>query len=163
MSANGTAKLLQYGRYLGQRYRDFTNIMWVSAGDYNPPDRSLVEAVAAGIHEAHSPMSLKRPHCGPDTAAVDYWGSEPWLHTVYTHEPVYTAALLQYRQSRQMPFFLIESAYENEHDISTTRVRAEAYHALLSGASGQVSGNNPMWDFNGRHPQDWVLLLEATP
>jgi hypothetical protein len=58
---------------------------------------------------------------------------------------------------------LIESAYENEHDISTTRVRAEAYHALLSGASGQVFGNNPMWNFNGRPPQDWVLVLEATP
>ena len=48
-----------------------------------------------------------------------------------------------------MPFFLIESAYENEHGAGELRVRIQAYQALLSGASGHIYGNNPVWHFDG--------------
>jgi hypothetical protein len=48
-----------------------------------------------------------------------------------------------------MPFFLIESAYENEHDATSQRLRTQAYHAVLSGAADQVFGNNPIWHFDG--------------
>jgi hypothetical protein len=48
-----------------------------------------------------------------------------------------------------MPFFLIESVYENEHDTTEERLRTDAYHAVLSGAAGQVFGNNPIWHFDG--------------
>ncbi len=46
MVANGDVKLRQFGRYLGQRYKDFDNIIWLHGGDYNPPDRDLVNAIA---------------------------------------------------------------------------------------------------------------------
>ena len=48
-----------------------------------------------------------------------------------------------------MPFFLIESAYENEHEATEQRLRTQAYQAVLSGAAGQVFGNNPIWHFDG--------------
>jgi hypothetical protein len=48
-----------------------------------------------------------------------------------------------------MPFFLIESAYENEHDATEQRLRTQAYQAVLSGAAGQMFGNNPIWHFAG--------------
>ncbi|MBV8361780.1 MAG: DUF4038 domain-containing protein [Deltaproteobacteria bacterium] len=47
------------------------------------------------------------------------------------------------------PFFLIESVYENDHNATDRRLRSGAYHAVLSGAAGQVFGNNPMWHFDG--------------
>jgi hypothetical protein len=47
-----------------------------------------------------------------------------------------------------MPFFLLESAYENEHDATEQRLRTQAYQAVLSGAAGQVFGNNPIWHFD---------------
>jgi len=48
-----------------------------------------------------------------------------------------------------MPFFLIESVYENEHNATDGRLRTDAYHAVLSRAAGQVFGNNPIWHFEG--------------
>jgi Protein of unknown function (DUF4038) len=48
-----------------------------------------------------------------------------------------------------MPFFLIESVYENEHNATDRRLRTDAYHAVVSRAAGQAFGNNPMWHFDG--------------
>lgn len=45
--ANGPEKLLQYGQFLGQRYKDFDNIIWVMGGDRDPgPTREDVDMVA---------------------------------------------------------------------------------------------------------------------
>lgn len=150
MAANGPERLRQYGEYLGRRYRDFPNILWVHAGDYDPPDKDLVRAIAEGIG-AVDPRALHTAHCAPGTAAIEYWQGEPWLdvNNVYTYGPVHTAALEQYARREGIPFFLIESAYENEHGATEQRVRAQAYQAVLSGAAGHVFGNNPIWHFDG--------------
>lgn len=39
--ANGPTKCRGYGRYLGNRYRNFTNVVWVHGGDFNPPRAPL--------------------------------------------------------------------------------------------------------------------------
>ena len=150
MVANGPDRLRQYGAYLGRRYRDFTNILWVQAGDYDPPDKDLVRAIVTGIRE-FDPRALQTAHGTPDTPLMDYWQGEPWLqvNNVYTYDPVYISALEEYRRPAGMPFFLIESAYENEHEASEQRLRTQAYQAVLSGAAGQVFGNNPIWHFDG--------------
>ncbi len=40
MRAAGQATLRAYGRYLGTRYRNMANVVWVHGGDYNAPDRT---------------------------------------------------------------------------------------------------------------------------
>ena len=148
MVTNGPYRLRQYGEYLGRRYRDFTNILWVHAGDASPP-REPVRAIAEGIRE-YDTRALHTAH-GGQPAVLEYWQGEPWfqVNNVYTYGPVYAAALEQYAQPERMPFFLSESAYENEHDATEERLRTQAYQAMLSGASGQVFGNNPIWHFDG--------------
>lgn len=148
MARNGSAKLREYGRYLGRRYKDCTNILWVHGGDYNPPDRSLVRAVAEGIRELDS-RALNTASGGPETSALEYWRGESWLqvNSLYTYRSVYAAAREAYRDSERLPFFLLESVYENEHRATTWQLRAQAYEAVLSGAAGQVFGNNPIWSF----------------
>jgi hypothetical protein len=150
MAANGEAKLRGYGRYLGRRYRDFSNILWVHGADYNPPDRNLVRAIAGGIREL-DPRALHSAQCAQETSAAEFWRGEPWLtvNSIYTYKPVFAAALRQYARPEHMPFFLIESAYENEQGITEQRVRTQAYQAVLSGAAGQIFGNNPIWHFDG--------------
>jgi len=157
MVANGPSRLRQYGEYLGRRYRDFTNILWIHAGDYNPPRKDLVRAIAEGIRESN-PRALQTAHGSRETAALDYWRDEPWLqvNTIYTafprnwsSRPVYATALQQYARPERVPFFLIEGVYEYEHDSSEWHLRVQAYQSLLSGAAGQVFGNNPMWYFDG--------------
>jgi Protein of unknown function (DUF4038)/Putative collagen-binding domain of a collagenase len=150
MVANGPDRLRAYGQYLGRRYRDFENILWVHAGDSNPPDKDLVRAIAEGIQET-DPQALHTAHGAPETAVLDYWQDEPWFHVnnVYTYGPVHAPAMEQYKRPERLPYFLIESAYENEHGADERRLRTQAYQAMLSGAAGQVFGNNPIWHFDG--------------
>jgi hypothetical protein len=166
MTASGPAKLRAYGDYLGRRYAGFTNILWVHGGDFDPPRKDLVRAVAEGIG-ALDPRALHTAHCAPETAAIDYWKDEPWLHldNVYTYGPVRTAALRRYARPERMPFILIESAYENEHRAGERRVRTQAWQALLSGACGHLYGNNPVWHLDGRGlhpaPTSWQAALAS--
>jgi hypothetical protein len=166
MVANGPDRLRQYGEYLGRRYRDFDNILWVHGGDYDPPRKDLVRAIAEGI-ATFDPRALHTAHGAPETAALEYWQGEPWLgvNNVYTYGPVYAQALEQYARPEGMPFFLIESAYENEHDATEQRLRMQAYQAVLSGAAGQVFGNNPIWRFGGPGlypaPVAWQQSLDS--
>ncbi len=50
---NGTSKAFEYGQYLGDRYKDFPNIIWKHGNDLqswrNAGDDDLVQAVARGI------------------------------------------------------------------------------------------------------------------
>ena len=166
MAAAGPDALKAYGRYLGKRFARYPNIVWVQGGDYDPPDKGLVEALAAGIEET-SPHALQTAHGIRDTVTDVFWGDAGWLKldTVYTYEDTAIATLARYRSGPRRPFFLIESRYENEHGVGASEIRKMAYGALLSGASGQVYGNNPVWHFSGPGlfdaPPDWRKALTS--
>ena len=51
---NGLAACAAYGKYLGSRYKDFPNVVWLHGNDFSswkngPGDGGLVQAVAKGI------------------------------------------------------------------------------------------------------------------
>jgi hypothetical protein len=149
MLASGPDALRAYGRFLGARYRSSTNVIWVQGGDYDPPRKDLVDAIAQGIAET-APGSLQTAHTAPESTARGVWGDRAWLalDNVYTYGDVYAPSAGAYNGSAR-PFFLIESNYENEHGVGTARLRTQAYHAVLTGAMGHVFGNNPVWHFDG--------------
>lgn len=149
MLASGPGELRQFGRYLGRRFRDVRNIIWVHAGDFNPPDRSLVIALAEGIGEVDR-HSLNTAHCAPETAAIAYWGDQPWLqlNNVYTYGSVARESLRQFVRPGRMPFILAESRFEGEFGGDALLARTQAYQALLCGATGHLFGNNPIWHFD---------------
>lgn len=164
--ASPARNLRQYGWFLAERYRNLDNIIWTHGGDYNPPRRRTVEIIADAIHEI-SPERLATAHCVRGTAAVDYWGDEPWLtlNNAYTADPVVREVLRQYQRPGAMPFFLLEGIYEMEREASTGLVRRQAYQALLSGAAGHMFGNNPIWHFDGPGlfpaPVTWREALDS--
>ncbi len=166
MAENGPDKLREYGRYLGRRYRDFTNIIWVHGGDGCPSEKDLVRAIAEGIR-SEAPHALHTAHCARDVPPLDVWRGEAWLgvNTFYTYGSVLDAAQREYARGDRMPFFLIEAIYENEHLSSEQFLRMQAYHALLSGAAGQIFGNNPVWHFGsgGLYPSpvSWKEALNG--
>lgn len=166
MVANGADKLYEYGRYLGQRFGQHTNIMWCHGGDYDPPDKDLLRSIVKGI-SAYDSRALHTAHGNPEGKVADFWENEPWLdvNNVYTYRDVHDRCHEAYKRSPTRPFFLIESAYENEHDATEQRLRAQAYQALLSGAAGQLFGNNPIWHFTGpgiyAAPYDWEEALNS--
>jgi len=162
MSSNGATKLRAYGQYVANRFKNYDNIIWVEGGDYNPPDKTLARAVANGIRDVDTTGKwLQTFHGGRGTGALEFLNttSDPWLtlNNIYTDATtVVSEANGQYAGS-SMPFFLIEAGYEN-NDVDGAGVRMQAYQAVLSGATGQMMGNFPVWYFGS----GWQSALTAT-
>jgi len=158
--ANGPAKCREWGRYVGKRYRDFDNLVWIIGGDRNPANaRAEVDAVAAGIRDFDE-RHLFTAHCHPESSAVDQYNNEGWLdiNSTYTYGIVHQKLLRDYHRAPAMPFVLIETTYEGEHNASPVQIRRQAWWALLCGAAGQFMGNRPVWLFD----PGWQAAMDAT-
>ena len=148
---NGTESYLySWGKYVGERYKKFNNIIWLIGGDTDPSAvKDKVLAMVKGIREKDS-IHLFSAHNQPESMAVTAWPSEHWLsvNNVYSYD---SAVYINYRNAYTckpvMPYFQIESAYENEHNSTPMELRSYAYWAVLSGAMGHVFGNCPIWHF----------------
>jgi hypothetical protein len=157
--ANGPAKCREYGRYLGKRYRDFDNLIWLLSGDRNPGEAlEEVRALALGIKE-NDPRHLFTAHVAPEHSPVEEYPNETWLdfNTTYTYKLVHDSLLHDYNRQPAMPFILIESTYEGEHNASAVQIRRQAYWAILCGATGQIMGNRPLWLFD----PGWQAAMDA--
>lgn len=140
-----------WGRYVGNRYRDFDNIVWLVGGDTDPtPVHRKMELFARALHDA-DPRHLVTAHNAPGQMAVDPWPDAPWLtlNNVYTPtKNVAAMALGAYGIAPPLPFFLIESDYENTQQTVAHTLRRQSYTTLLSGGFGHVFGGCPMWGFD---------------
>jgi len=153
IKAGGRERLRAYGRFVGNRFKDLPNIMWVLGGDYTPEkaDQWTVTDLAEAIHE-QDPTHLMTAHHSPESSAVAAFGEQEWLavNTVYGYEKtLFRPMLAEYRRQPVRPFVLLETTYEGEHDSTPDQIRRQAYWAMLSGACGQFFGNNPIWHFDG--------------
>ncbi|TXR48333.1 DUF4038 domain-containing protein [Phyllobacterium endophyticum] len=150
VQAAGPEAMRTYGRYLGERFRKYPNIVWVQGGDYDTPDKSLVDELARGISDI-DPSALQTVHRGPDTLGSMEWAGAPWLKldTLYAYDDIIDRALQHASTGPEIPFFFIEGPYENERGSDERSLRLNAYGTILSGACGQIFGNNPLWHFAG--------------
>jgi hypothetical protein len=148
--ANGPERCLKWGIYLGKRYRDFDNIIWVVGSDHNPgPAREDMDMAMLGL-KLNDPRHLITAQCAPENSAVDQYGDSTWLslNATYTYQIVHESLLRDFNRRPVRPYFLIESTYEGEHNAPEVQIRRQAYWADLSGSTGQVFGNNPLWHFD---------------
>jgi hypothetical protein len=154
LQAASLSTMRSYGRYLGNRYKDAPNIVWMIGADTNPFDHNVDEKLAeivAGIKEFDA-EHLMTAHVGPETSAQEIWGTPSWLdlNNVYTYSTSGTQAktFTEYNRSGALPLFLLETAYENEHSSTALSLRTSAYQAVLWGARlGHFFGNCPIWPF----------------
>lgn len=151
--------LYSWGQYLGKRYRNYSNIIWIIGGDTDPSGvkDKLLEMIR-GIRENDS-INLFSAHNQPETMAVTPWGGETWINVnnVYSYDSIlYDHFKTAYEVKPVMPFYLCESAYENEHSSTPHELRAQAYQALLSGSMGHIFGNCPVWHFGAF--ESWCKL-----
>jgi len=160
-----------WGRYVGNRYKSFSNIIWLIGGDTDPVASgvgSQVQAFVAGLRE-YDTTHLMTAHNASEQSARDVWNGQSWLNIndVYTYQSTSSKALTEYNRSPFMPLFLIESAYENEHSSTPQSLRNQAYSAVLSGATlGHIFGNCPIWAFGTApsfcSPSNWQQQLGST-
>jgi hypothetical protein len=152
IQAGGREKLRVYGRFVGERFKDLPNIVWMVGGDYAMPREHRWAAVdlAAAIHDAGA-KQLMTAH-GGQQSAVQAVGEQPWLDINNTYSyarDLFAGIRIDVQQEPVRPLVLIESIYENEHDSRPEQIRRQAYWAMTCGACGQFFGNNPIWHFDG--------------
>jgi hypothetical protein len=157
--ANGPKKCRAWGQFVGRRYRNFDNLVWIIGGDRNPDNaRDHVNAVARGIKEFDN-RHLFTAHCHPENSALDQYKDDGWLdvNNTYTYGIVHKKLVADYRREPAMPYFLTESTYEGEHNATPVQIRRQAYWAILCGAAGQFLGNRPIWLFD----PGWQAAMDA--
>jgi hypothetical protein len=158
---NGTTKAYNYGAYLGNRYKSFPNVMWLSGNDFetwssSSTDNDLVYQVMAGIASA-DPNVLQTIELN---YLLSYSNQDTLLSSVltddgaYTYFETYDCVLQAYASTPTTPAFLIEANYEDESNngglpgpTGPYVLREQAYWTLTSGGVGQIWGNHYFWGF----------------
>jgi hypothetical protein len=159
MLNNGPAAAVQFGEYIGQRFRHLKNIIWLNGDDFNTwqthQDDAVVQAVGKGIHSTN-PEALQTVELNIFTSSSlddPTWAPLISLNSTYTYSPTYIEMLHSYNQKPVMPTYLVEGHYDLEKvgdptDYGTPLVlRRQGYWTMLSGGTGQLYGNAYTWPF----------------
>ena len=151
----------QYGYWLGKRYRDSWNVVWVLGGD-RPADTAqpVWEAMAHGLKEGCEGKQLISYHPrGPGTSSV-WLHEKEWLdfNMVQTghfrpSDAVYNWITNDYQRSPVKPVINAEPAYEDipqwfnpiNPRYDAYQIRKLAYWSVFAGAFGHTYGNNNIW------------------
>ena len=163
LEAQGNTKAFNWGAYLGNRYKNFPNIVWITGNDFqtwntSAIDNNLIKNIMAGIASV-DPNHLQTVELNFDiSGSLDDALLAPYvsLGGVYTYFPTYDEVLVQYNKPNSpVPVMLQEAHYENENvggccgEGGTPNIlRRQGYWSLLSGAlAGQMYGNHYTWTF----------------
>lgn len=156
-----------YGRFVGERFRDAGNIVWVLGGDRpieTDTHAEIVRAMAEGLHEGDGGRYLRTYHPMGGASPYPYLADEPWLdflmmqtgHDLTLYD-CYEAMRIEYERPVTRPVMDAEPRYEDhpacfdaalgylwsQHDV-----RMAAWWDVLSGCMGHTYGNHCIWGFN---------------
>lgn len=170
-----------YGRWLGRRYGEKENILWMLGGDRPLEDahRRIVAAMARGIREADENHLITFHPCGCSTSFAAL-GDAPFLdfHTAQTGHDVSQCwetyrVMLDMAANSPKPYMDSEPRYEDHPACFDANlgyfwqagdVRQNAYWNVFSGACGHTYGNHSVWSMNTEpsayFPFTWQDALE---
>src|SRR5262245_50661419 len=168
LRANGIDKAFVFGQYLGNRYKNFPNIIWMHGNDFqtwqDETDDALVQAVARGIRSVDSSHihTVELNYLTSGSLQDQSWAPLIELNAAYTYFPTYAQVLTEYNRSNFKPVFMVEANYEFEHNPgtdggSTQNLRRQEYWTMLSGATGQLYGSAYTWQFQ----KGWRSILDT--
>ena len=157
-----------YGHFLGQRYRNDPNILWILGGDrpaagYEELWAAMAEGIAAGL--GYRPFFTYHPSGGKSSSA--------WLHAadwldmhmlqsghVLLDAPTWEMITADYLRNPPKPVLDGEPNYEDHPIDPFSRtwqvhfgryrdydVRKQAYRAVFAGACGHTYGHHAVWQF----------------
>ena len=142
MLANGTINCRAYGQFLGNRYKNFSNIIWSSGNDFQnwsvPANDAVVTAVALGIqdYDTNHLQTIELNFYISSSLDDPNWAPIVGLNAAYTYSPTYAEVLHAYNQSSTIPDFMIEANYEYETNSGTDggSIRISAHAGILDDA-----------------------------
>lgn len=156
-----------YGRWIGNRYKDHENIVWIIGGDRNPREnssdvevwRSLAEGVAEGYGGHEKAMMSFHPQPRNPGGSSTWFHNDDWLdfnmhQTGHCPKNTYLNIAHDYALPQVKPVLDGEPMYE-EHPIcfnakekgySIARdIRRIMYWNVFAGACGQSYGCHDVW------------------
>jgi hypothetical protein len=163
-----------YGEWLGRRYREQTNLIWILGGDRLPTVeqhdfRPIWRALAAGIDSGTRGQALMTYHIAGGHSTSVYLHDESWLdintmqsgHGSGHDVPVWDWIARDYARLPYKPTLDAEPNYEDhpvnpwptwdpalgyfrDHDI-----RKQTYRSVFAGACGVTYGHHAVWQFCG--------------
>jgi hypothetical protein len=175
---NTTEQTYAYGNWLGKRFHDRKNIIWILGGDRMPDERpnglELWRTMAKGIADGTNGIfdmkgktdystTFMSYHCfasaskwfqKDDWLDFDMWGS---YHAEVNNSRSYEQTLSDWQLTDPKPTINGEPNYEgaginyaidDNGYFTSTDVRMAAYWSVFSGAAGFTYGAQPIWQFN---------------
>lgn len=171
-----------YGQFLGKRYKDHPNIIWINGGDRQcRGNEDVWNALANGIRSADTNHLMTFHPMGPGSSS-ECFQKEDWLD-FNMHQsghgdryiPNYRKIMADYALHPIKPCMDAEPIYES-HPFSWNpkngiagddEVRRAAYWALFSGAHGHTYGNHCIWQMYSEKvkpvnypPMKWYEALD---
>jgi hypothetical protein len=163
-----------YGRWLGGRYRDRSNILWILGGDRpalkdDADYRPVWRAMAAGIDEGTDARPFKTYHPWGGHSTSEELHDDSWLdmnmmqsgHGGGRSVPVWEMIEHDYALTPVKPTLDGEPNYE-DHPISPWPtwnpangyfrdhdVRQQSYRSVFAGGCGVTYGHHAIWQFCG--------------
>lgn len=162
----------KYGEYLGKRYRDFSNIVWVLGGDRPPKDAcdnyiNIYRNMAKGIRDGSGKHTLMSFHPGGSI-----WESSPMIHNeewldfnmiqsghAELDQPVWKNVIRDWNLKPAKPVIDSEPCYEDLRVNPWTNwtpergyfddydVRRQIYRSVFAGGFGVTYGQRSVWQF----------------
>jgi hypothetical protein len=159
----------KYGKYLGNRYKDFSNIIWIIGGDRNPRGEkdvaiwnAMAEGVATGMGGYDKALMTYHPQPKQDGGSSTWFHQNEWLdfnmlqtghcrngtnYDKITHDynllpvkPVMDGEPLY--EDHPVCFDWKKNGYSNADDV-----RKLAYWQIFAGAHGHTYGCHDIWQF----------------
>lgn len=160
-----------YGRWLGQRYRNF-HLIWITGGDRalrHEDDLSIIRAMADGLRAGDEGAHLISFHPPGGTSSSRFVHPEPWLdfhmlQSGHSRERDSWAMLAaDFEMLPRRPVINAEPGYEAHPNnfrggddgwLDQADVRRELYWAICAGAAGYTYGCHAVWQMfdHGRVP-----------
>jgi len=156
-----------YGRFLGERYRDAPNIIWIVGGDRPAVSESLDRrpiwrAMAKGIHDGAGSDILLTYHPSGESSSAYFWSDDDLLdfHALQSGHrkpdlPVWQMIEQDFNRQPARPVLDAEPNYE-DHAIDWKAqngyfndydVRKQTYRSVFAGGFGVTYGHHAIWQF----------------
>jgi hypothetical protein len=157
----------EYGRWLGARYREAPNIIWVLGGDRIPTGyEEVTRQLAAGLQAGDGGAHLISYHPCGERSSAQFFHNEDWLdfnmiETWTAWSRVYPSVQTDLLLHPTKPVVLAEGAYEDGPEyplgpITPLIIRRQAWWAFMAGGF-YSNGHNQNW----RIESNWEDILTA--
>jgi hypothetical protein len=157
-----------YGRFIGERFKDHANIIWILGGDKAAPTdearaiwRSMARGIAVGVsgREDYSKVLMTYHTSGPGSTAW-FLNNEPWLdfHALQSGHGRWALNWMlvehAYTMKPTLPVIDLETSYPGfRHGRPPTLAtdddaRRAGYWAVFAGAAGHTYGHHSIWQMH---------------